>query len=183
LCLAVAMLGLATQGYAQRGKSEFAVGYGGLSLYSYLNVGRNYNVSHSKSGGNATIAYRYYLTRDLTLGMGIGYENISNWGSFVSFVPEITMSYLDTRQDRIRLKLYGAFSYGVCALSDANAGPGHDDESGLKAWAFQATPLGVRVGRQWAGFLELGFGYKGLLHGGIALRVPRKLQHRTPKSD
>ena len=110
--------------------------------------------------------------------MGIGYENISTWGSFVTFSPELTVAYLDTRQDRTRVKLYGAFSYGISAFSDANVGYGHADESGGKPWAFQATPIGIRLGRQIAGFAELGFGYKGLISGGLAVRFPKHLMHK-----
>lgn len=172
-CLALAMICSVSHSYAQRGKSELAVGYGYHSLYGFVN-GRPYDVS----SGTSVFTYRYYVSRDVTLGMAIGYENIKNWGSFVSFVPELTVAYMDTRKDRVRVKLYGAFSYGVSVFSDAITPRGQADESGLKPWAFQATPIGVRLGRQYAAFLEVGFGYKGLIHGGLALRVPRVLHHR-----
>jgi len=37
-------------------------------------------------------------------------------------------------------------------------------------YAIQVTPLGFRFGRTIAGFLELGFGYKGFISGGISAR-------------
>ncbi len=183
-CLALSMICLIPRSYAQKGKSEISVGYGYFSFYSFLNAGRNYGdaARYSNSSGASVLTYRYYVTRDVTLGMGFGYENISDWGSFVTFAPEVTVSYLDTRQDMIRVKLYGAFSLGIAVLQDANIGYGHADESGAK-FGFQATPIGIRVGRQIAGFAELGLGYKGLIHGGLALRVPRKLAHREHQID
>jgi len=37
-------------------------------------------------------------------------------------------------------------------------------------WTAQVTPLGLRFGEEIAGFLEFGFGYKGLICGGISVR-------------
>ncbi len=178
LCLVLAMLGFAPRTYAQKGKSEIAVGYGYFTFYSFMNKGY-YGAPMSNSSGASVVSYRYYLTRDLTIGLGLGYENISNWGTFVSIVPEFTAAYMDTRNSLIRIKLYGAASLGINNYADARNGYGHKDQSGLKLWAFQATPIGLRWGRQFAWFAELGFGYKGIVHGGVELRFPRHLQHKA----
>jgi hypothetical protein len=166
--------------HAQKGKSEISVGYGFYSFYSFVNHGLYEDGEYRNSSGSLCVNYRYYLTRNVTLGLGFGYENISNWGSFVTFAPEVTATYLDTRNTTdIRVRLYGSFSYGVSIFEDAKAGdPNHFDESGAKPWAFQGTPFGIRIGRQFAGFCEIGLGYKGLVHGGIELRFPRMLAHR-----
>src|SRR6185437_10157374 len=108
LCFALSMAGFSNRSFAQKGKSEMAVSYGYYSFYSFLNNGINTNNPHySNSSGASVFTYRYYVSRDVTLGMGIGYENISNWGTFVSIAPELTVSYLDTRQSEVRVKLYG----------------------------------------------------------------------------
>ena len=179
-CLALCMICFIPKSHAQKGKSEIAVGYGFYSFYSFLNHGLYENGYYKNSSGSICGTYRYYVTKDVTLGMGIGYENISNWGSFVSFAPEVTATYLDTRNTTdIRVRLYGAFSYGFAIFQDAEAyTPGHVDNTGAKPWAFQGTPFGMRIGRQFAGFVEVGLGYKGLVHGGMELRFPRKLAHR-----
>ena len=169
-CLALSMICTVSKSHAQRGKSELAVGYGYWSIYSLAN-GAPFNAS----SGVTTLTYRYYLTKDVTLGMGFGYENISTWASFFTFAPELTVKYLDTRDDRIRVRLYGAVSYGVSVLGDNIIGPGHADESGAKPYGFQATPIGARFGRQFAYYVELGAGYKGLVHAGAAFRFPRIL--------
>lgn len=174
------MLSFIPRTHAQRGKSEVAVGYGVYSFYSFVNRGQN-SAPYSSSSGTATLNYRYYLSKDVTLGLGIGYENISTWGSFLTFAPEVSVCYLDTRHDYIRVRLYGSFSYGISVLGDNNIKAGQVDESGAKPWAFQATPFGIRVGRQVAAFAEIGLGYKGLINGGLALRVPRLMaKHRHP---
>jgi hypothetical protein len=117
------------------------------------------------------------------LGVGLGYEDISTWGSFLTIAPELTVAYMDTRKDYIRVRLYGSLSYGVSILGDNHTGIGEVDESGPKFYAFQITPFAVRVGRQVAGFVELGFGYKGIVNGGLSFRFPRKLQPREPIVD
>ena len=37
-------------------------------------------------------------------------------------------------------------------------------------WTAQVTPIGMRFGDEVAGFLEFGFGYKGLISGGLSVR-------------
>jgi hypothetical protein len=169
-CLALFMICLVPKSHAQRGKSELNLGYGYWSIYSLAN-----KAPFNASSGVTTLNYRYYVTKDVTLGMSVGYENISTWASFLSVCPEVTVKYLDTRDDRIRVRLYGAFSYGISFLTDNVTGPGHADETGAKPYGFQATPLGVRFGRQFAYYVEIGEGYKGLVHAGASFRFPRIL--------
>ena len=175
LCFALSMICFIPRSHAQRGKSEIALGYGYYSDYSLVN-GKPF----SASSGAPVLSYKYYINKNVTLGMGIGYENIRTWGSFLSFVPEMTFCYLDTRHDLIRVRLYGEIGYGVTIFDDLARVQGAADRSGPWFYAFQATPLGIRIGRQIAGFAEVGFGYKGLIHGGIEIRVPKILkQHRN----
>ena len=175
------MISFIPRSHAQRGKSEIALGYGYYSIFSFVNKGQNYGSHYTSSSGTTSITYRYYCTKDVTIGLGIGYENISTYGSFLTFTPELTVRYLDTKNDRFRVRLYGAVSYGISVFDDLNIVPGNADRSGPKPWGFQATPIGVRVGRQVAWFAELGLGYKGLIYTGLAVRFPKVLakHHHT----
>ncbi len=179
LCFALFMICFVPRVYAQRGKSEIAIGYGYYSIYNFAN-GRPY----SASSGTGGLTYRYYINKNVTLGLGIGYENIRTWGSFLTFTPEMTFCYLDTRHDLIRVRLYGAVSYGVTIFDDLTITQGQADRSGPWFYGFQATPFGIRIGRQIAGFAEIGLGYKGLIHGGLAFRFPNVLkQHRLAEQN
>ena len=40
-------------------------------------------------------------------------------------------------------------------------------ETGNK-FAFQFTPIGIRAGRSVGAFAELGYGYKGIIYGGVS---------------
>ncbi len=176
LCLALTLFCFLPKSHAQKGKSEISLGYGYWSSYTLFN-----GVPFSNSSGSPVLNYRYYISRDFTLGMGVSFENIAGSdgrvnGSFVTISPEFTVSYMDTRKAPIRVRLYGAGSMGVTLFSDGDVMPGNADRSGLKLWGFQATPFGIRIGRQIAGFAEVGFGYKGLIHGGLSVRFPRTLR-------
>ncbi len=172
-CLAVALISFLPRTHAQRGKSEFAFGYGRFSTFQFAN-----RPPYNTSSGTFSLSYRYYVSRTVTLGLTFGTEHISNWANFTCIMPELTVKYLDTKDSHVRVRLYGAFSYGLTILNDLHTGPGEADETGAKPWGFQATPIGIRLGRQFAGFMEVGVGYKGIVHGGIALRVPRYVHHR-----
>jgi hypothetical protein len=171
--LAALLVSFVPQTFAQRGKSELALGYGRFSLTQFANL-----PPYNTSSGTFSLTYRYYVSRTVTLGLNLGYEHISNWANFTTVAPELTVKYLDTKNSDVRVRLYGSFSYGITVLNDLHTGPGQADESGAKPWGFQATPIGIRVGRQFAWFMEIGAGYKGIFHGGLAVRVPRYLHHR-----
>jgi hypothetical protein len=168
-CLTIALISFASASFAQRGKSEFALGYGRFSVFQFQN-----RPPYNSSNGTFSLTYRYYLSPSVTLGLAFGHERINNWAAFATFAPEMTFRYLDTKDSYRRVRLYGAVSYGISVLTDLHTGPGQFDESGAKLWGFQATPIGIRLGRQFACFMELGFGYKGIVHGGLAWRFPKK---------
>ncbi len=173
-CLAVATLMMfAPDAYAQRRKSEVKLGYGQLSSFQ-LNNRAPYNTS----SGAFCLSFSYYVSRSVQVGLGAGYERISDWASVFTVSPEVSVKYMDTRTTRVRVRLYGSVAYGISAVSDLHVAPGQVDESGAKPWGVQLTPIGVRIGRTWAGFCELGYGYKGLVHGGLAVRFPRYLPRK-----
>jgi hypothetical protein len=177
-CLMLAMISSVSQSRAQRGRSEIALGYGYWSIYSLVN-GQPFN----ESSGVPALTYRYYLTKDVTLGLGVGTENIKNWGSFTTIAPEVTFCYLDTRHSDVRVRLYGSFSYGVTIFNDNNLQPNQADNSGVWAYGFNAVPFGIRIGRQVAFFTEVGVGYKGLIHFGVDFRFPRVLAVNRHRED
>jgi hypothetical protein len=166
LCVALACMVAGNKATAQQGKAEIGLSYGYYSMFTLYN-GAPFNTS----SGTSSLNLRYYLNNAVTLGINVGYENNSSYGSFLTFAPECTFRYLDTRDNRIRVRLYGAAGFGLTVFNDNEANqPGHRDNTGPKLWGFQGTALGVRVGRKLAGFAEVGYGYKGLLNGGLSYR-------------
>lgn len=170
-CLAIVSL-FSVNALAQKGKSEISLSYGYYSIYGLVNE-PPYNVS----SGIGLFNYKYYVSNRVTIGMGIGYENISNWGSFLSFTPEFTYSYLDTKDDRIRVRLYGGASIGLTVFEDfhVNKEPfsTNSDNTGAQ-FTGQLTPFGIRIGRKFAYYAEVGLGYKGLFNTGFSYRFRTK---------
>ncbi len=179
LCLALSMISFIPYTHAQKGKSEISVAYGYWSAYSLIN-----GTPYSASSGVGMLNYKYYLGTKFTLGMTVGYENISDLGSYFTFAPEFSYTYMDTKDDRIRLKLYGGGGFGMTIFDDfntySNVYAHHYDESGPKVTGY-VSPIGMRIGRKLGGFVELGFGYKGLVHGGISYRF--RTAHHTHQQE
>lgn len=172
-CLLLSMISFVPRSsFAQKGKSEVSVAYGFYSIYSFIN-GRPYDVS----SGTGMINYKYYLSKRTTIGMVVGYENLSNWGSYLTFAPEFSYAYYDNKDARIRVKMYGAASVGLTVFDDFSTYRDlyahHTDESGAKLTG-HVSPFGIRIGRQLGGFLEVGLGYKGLFNFGMSYRFRTK---------
>ncbi|MCK4288204.1 MAG: hypothetical protein KAW86_03280, partial [Bacteroidales bacterium] len=45
---------------------------------------------------------------------------------------------------------------------------GQEQTNNINHFNFQITAVGVRLGKSLGGFMELGFGYKGLLNFGLS---------------
>ncbi|MBC7554493.1 MAG: hypothetical protein H7257_10985 [Taibaiella sp.] len=181
-CLALSMISFMPISHAQKGKSEISVAYGYYSAYSIVDHATNTNPAFSNSSGVGMLNYKYYLTKKVTIGMGFGYENISSWGSFLSFTPEFTYTYYDDPSNRIRVKFYGGASVGLTVFDDLfvynNPYSYHTDESGVKLTG-HVTPFGMRIGRKLGGFMELGLGYKGLFNFGMSYRFRTHAREHT----
>ena len=70
--------------------------------------------------------------------------------------------------NRPAVQLYSALAAGATFMSGDN-NSGTTDHS--TAFAFQVSPIGVRVGNTFSFFAEAGFGYQGLLSAGLALKL------------
>jgi hypothetical protein len=69
------------------------------------------------------------------------------------------------------LELYSGLQAGGSYISTKQTYVTGDDATDNSfAFAFQVTPIGLRVGKTFGGFAELGFGYKGLINVGIDYR-------------
>ena len=171
-CLALSMFSFVLSGFAQTGKSEISVSYGLWSAYTLAN-----GMPYSASSGVGMINYKYYLSKRVNIGMTVGYENIGNDGSYLHFVPEFTYAYYDNKNDRIRVRMYSGAAVGIAVFDDLHTNNGvystYQDNSGPKITG-QATVFGMRIGRKIGGFLELGYGYKGIVTGGIGYRFSTK---------
>lgn len=75
------------------------------------------------------------------------------------------------------LQLYGGFDAGLSLFKnesvsyDENGNISDEREQWTPFFAAQLTPIGIRVGKQVAGFAEVGFGFRGVFTAGLSIRL------------
>ena len=132
------------------------------------------------------IGYRYWLTNRFGLGGTFAYDvnsvKVYNGTNddrttqmrkmnryYMTFAVEPTYNYVY----KPTFQLYGSLGLGVTIVSFENAtfDDGTDaDVSRLPYVNVHFTPIGARFGKEFGGFVELGYGYKGILNAGISYR-------------
>jgi hypothetical protein len=68
------------------------------------------------------------------------------------------------------VQLYAGLSAGPSFYNQQGQVAGQAGEEDATYAAYQATLFGLRIGRTFAGFMELGFGYTGLLSLGVSFQ-------------
>lgn len=81
--------------------------------------------------------------------------------SAITIAPEGKIKYLDPAKP---FNMYGLLGAGVTILNVSTS------DKAVPHFNAQITPLGFEYGNNFKGFLELGVGYKGIIHGGISYR-------------
>lgn len=139
-----------------------------------------YNRTETGSMGMVGMAYRYHFGR-LAVGidLGISPEKVEYFKD-KSELPDLTenkICYLAmptvefTYYHNDLVKLYGGAGAGMMVEhTKAKKGDVNKKGSNETQFAYQVTPIGMRVGNNWVGaFVEAGYGHKGLLTAGITL--------------
>lgn len=134
-----------------------------------------------------SITYNHFLSHKLAVGVDVGYYSYqtdevyedqdthektyahSNWTLF-SIAPNIKYIYVD----HPAFDFYGRALIGLLyghSASEARSGSGTNTDSGNALFFMaQVMPLGVRFGRAFGGFVELGFGMKGFIGLGLSYK-------------
>ncbi|WP_461532036.1 hypothetical protein [Sinomicrobium sp.] len=145
-------------------------------------AGKDYREVDSKEQGMFGIRYTRQLSPKLRVGADVGYLHIertmqergneadrdsytSKINAFV-IMPTGELSYSKSSM----IDFYGTASLGVMVLSSKNDIQGEMLKDSDFSFAFQINPLGLRIGRQLGGFVELGFGHKGIVNIGASYR-------------
>jgi len=151
------------------------------------------------TSGALFLSYRRAITDRFYLGASGGIDNENgklNYGDpkFISAgsyaesgrysVHTYTLSgeALFAYKKKDNFMFYGYLGFGACYFNEVytyNADavgsphlpqlPSNPYKYSDVHWTAQVTPLGLRFGEEVAGFLEFGFGYKGLISGGISV--------------
>ena len=199
LLLLLGSLQVAGQCPSYKYQPEFIVSYGQLTSSDLIGGwkisapdGKRSTTETATTGANFFTA-RYFLYSCLSVGFTGGYidqkgNNNQRYGAqyvttstyehkAVTIAVELNYIY------RIRkyVDIYTFIGAGPAfktAVTTNVASPisvdGQAKTTKSEDLVFHYTPLGVRVGGRIGGFAELGFGYKGLLSGGLSLRLGRR---------
>lgn len=136
--------------------------------------------SDASSSGSISAGYHRYLGKIVAIGFSATINAIRHSIEFdretsfrssatvVSFMPAINFHYIRTNL----FSVYGGGSAGVAAWIYATDYTDNSlNSSGIK-WmlAYQLTLIGMRVGKDVGGFVEMGCGYQGMVKAGLSLK-------------
>lgn len=144
----------------------------------------NYKSNRDEETGSPHLGlgYKYHVNDRFSAGANLSYQSITTTYkledkddgsrakgerkiSLVTIMPSVEYKYLK----RDAFQLYGNADIGIAIGSvsqDISSDTGTDSSSGV-AFAFQANPVGMRIGKQVAGFIEVGAGFKGFVTLGL----------------
>lgn len=127
-------------------------------------------------GGAFAFAYKYHVSEKVAVGASsaynaFAYDNTAiDWPDIdlrsktFSLAGEANLYYLK----KTNVNLYGALGVGFFASWQRR----YDgiSQASYVSPTLHFTPFGVRVGQNVGGFLELGYGFKGMVNGGLSVR-------------
>jgi len=159
------------------------------TLYPELAL-RNYNIpigtpvkfANRLHSGAIFINYLFTPVRKYSIGIGAGYEqqtadftsNGVKVGTFKRRVftisPEFRGSYF--WEEHYLLDIYALFGFGKAFAFEtlSNDATGKKEILPMSYWMFQVTPFGIKVGEALSGFVEIGYGYKGVVRAGASYK-------------
>ncbi|MEO6176428.1 MAG: outer membrane beta-barrel protein [Flavobacterium circumlabens] len=137
--------------------------------------GVKYKDAKNKTTGMFEAGYRYAVKERVKVGADISYmksedtftANIANAKSVTrntNYIMALVMgeySYIKTPL----LNFYGSGGLGILSGSTKETGGSYSHSE--VGFAYQINPAGLRVGKKLGGFVELGYGYKGIATAGI----------------
>lgn len=121
-------------------------------------IGVNYkrHVSDLLSVGG-TFNYQQFENTYYVLNKKVGDTDVK----YYTFMGRFDLTYLRTPI----FQMYSGLSAGLSAATESGTGVESDSEYWF---AFHANALGMRLGKQLAAVLEIGFGYNGIFAAGLS---------------
>jgi hypothetical protein len=131
--------------------------------------------------GPICFGFRFGPSRRVKFGLIASYAHYNVEYEFESGKTARDSDHFITTMGRIDLywmnrrtfALYSSGSAGICYYSSSGTSAHTEEETSSNDifFAFQLNLIGIRLGGRVAFYLEFGFGYNGLLNGGLAFRL------------
>ena len=135
------------------------------------------DIASVKSGGSKGVinaSYLYHTNRVFAVGGSVGFNRLSlnmqdKTGSITAASANIIFGMIDAKVKWFRQDIFGMYSkfgLGVMCINGNIM-----EESGGNLWlpTAQLSLIGMELGRQFCGFMELGAGMQGILQLGLKL--------------
>lgn len=124
-----------------------------------------------------TLSYYYRIKPKVALGLGFGYNSSqyrgmhekSNKPGYQTKTAVMAFEMKFFYQEKDNVSIYGAAGFGNFYRQDQMTSYPDENYSDA-AITFQATPLGIRLGKKVGAFVEIGYGYKGIVNLGLSGR-------------
>ncbi len=137
------------------------------------------------SKGAIYFTYRYNLLQSMSLGLTSGLDLSDGFiddyeGRMIGTTKKVNLTIAAECKykylDRKIITLYGYIGIGYSILLARNyfttIDPGLPFGDKIQNhFNMHITPIGMRLGKKFGGFLEIGLGYKGLLNAGVSLTL------------
>ena len=134
--------------------------------------------------GIISLTYRHITKNEMMFwGMTVGYNqtkgDIYNVGqlegelkrSFITVAIEGQYRYQNLKKIQLYSGLGIGYTFGNEILNPP-ADSGNESSSGnINQFAWQINAIGMRIGNSIAGFIEFGYGYKGIVNAGLSIQL------------
>jgi len=183
LVIAVSVLGFHTVVHAQDHKNDVSVTLGAFTFPDIAETSKDIGGIIGTAGflrqeaSRATpaiiVTYGRFVKEELRMSLSVGYQKFDvEW--FIAddpwFTAEVSYLHVMVRGDYTYyttewVNLYSGAAIGLAVVTEEER---EEKDTDTEYWfAFHVNALGARIGKRVAGFVELGFGYNGILSAGI----------------
>lgn len=173
---------------------EVSLSYGGLPVVDLLDYYENYFSPSSSSGtelyddkgkfGALNVSYLFYPDENWGFGVVYSYTNSDKrivrgmemlgdfYNSFHTICPSFKYNWYNYDFVTLYSRVNAGLAIATAKASYINSEQRPEEKTATKAFfMYQASPIGIELGRQIAGFVEAGFGHMGTVMAGIRYRM------------
>jgi len=154
------------------------------TMLNELFPGSRYVRDNYSSIGTIFITYRHIFRNELfmwgiTAGMSSSKSKIYNVGqyggelnrSFYTLAIEWDYRYVNQGPIQVYSGVGLGFSYATEEFNPSAESTLNHSTGNISNIAYQLNAVGVRLGKKYAGFVEFGYGYKGIINAGFSLQL------------
>ena len=172
---------------------EVSLSYGGLPVADLLHHYERYFDPSAESVdlyddkgkfGALNISYLFYPDEDWGIGLVYSYTNSDKrilagdkivgdfFNSYHSICPSFKYNWYNYNFITLYSRVNAGIGIATAKASFINEENKPDEDTRVKAFfMYQVSPIGIELGRQMAGFVEVGFGHMGTAMAGIRYRM------------